>query len=85
VATADSDPLLEQLPDSYRARALPAFGSAFCSAERADEWQAFIEARAEQLPGHERSLAQPIETVHLCTALREAKAAELVAAFEDFQ
>jgi cytosol alanyl aminopeptidase len=79
------DVILEQLPDSYRARALPAFGSAFCSAERADEWQAFIEARAEQLPGYERSLAQAIETVRLCAALREAKAAELVTAFRNYR
>jgi alanyl aminopeptidase len=28
------DEIFEQLPDSYRARALPALGSAFCSAER---------------------------------------------------
>jgi alanyl aminopeptidase len=79
--TENYDAILGQLPDSYRARVLPAFGSAFCSAERADEWQAFIKARAEQLPGHERSLAQAIETVRLCAALREAKAAELVTAF----
>ena len=78
---ANYDTIAEQLPDSYRARALPAFGSAFCSAERADEWQAFIEARAEQLPGYERSLAQAIESVRLCAAQREAKAAELVTAF----
>lgn len=79
------DDIIEQLPDSYRARALPAFGSAFCSAERADEWQAFIEARAEQLPGYERTLAQAIETVRLCAALREAKATELVAAFGSYR
>jgi alanyl aminopeptidase len=54
--TENYEEIIEQLPDSYRARALPAFGSAFCSAERADEWQAFIEARAEQLPGYERTL-----------------------------
>jgi alanyl aminopeptidase len=75
------DAIAQQLPDAYRARVLPAYGSSFCSAERADEWQAFIEARAEQLPGYERTLAQTIETVRLCAALREAKAAELVAAF----
>ncbi len=79
------DEIIELLPDSFRARALPAFGSAFCSAERADEWQAFIEARADQLPGYERSLAQALETVRLCAALREAKAAELVAAFGSYQ
>jgi alanyl aminopeptidase len=79
------DAIKAQLPDSYRARVLPAFGSAFCSAERADEWQAFIEARADQLPGYERSLAQAIETVRLCAALREAKAEELVTAFRNYR
>jgi alanyl aminopeptidase len=81
----DYDEIIEQLPDSYRARAVPAFGSAFCSAERADGWQAFIEARADQLPGYERSLAQAIETVRLCAALREAKAAELVTALQNYK
>lgn len=83
--TENYDAIIEQLPDSYRARLLPSFGSAFCSDERADDWEAFIEARAEQLPGHERSLAQAIETVRLCAALREARAAELVTAFESYQ
>jgi alanyl aminopeptidase len=78
------DEIIHQLPDSYRARALPALGSAFCSAERADEWQAFIEARAEQLPGYERTLAQATESVRLCAALRDAKAAELVTAFRNY-
>jgi alanyl aminopeptidase len=63
---------------------LPALGSAFCSAERADEWQAYIEARAEQLPGYERTLAKATESVRLCAALRDAKAAELVTAFRNY-
>jgi alanyl aminopeptidase len=79
------DEIVEMIPDRYRARALPAIGSAFCSAERADEWRAYIEARAEQLPGYERTLAQATESVRLCAALREAKAAELVAAFGDYR
>ena len=79
------DELIEQLPERFRARILPALGSAFCSTERADEWQAYIEARAEQLPGYERTLAQATETVRLCAALREAKAAELVTAFRNYR
>ena len=82
--TENYDEIAEQLPDFYRARVLPAFGSAFCSAERADEWQAFIQARADQLPGYERTLAQATESVRLCAALREAKAAELVTAFRNY-
>ncbi len=79
------DAIIEQLPDSYRARVLPALGSAFCSAERADAWQAYIEARAEQLPGYERTLAQATERIRLCAALRQAKAAELVRAFQSYE
>jgi alanyl aminopeptidase len=79
------DEIVEQLPDTYRARILPSLGSAFCSNERADEWQAFIEARADQSPGYERTLAQSIETVRLCAALRDAKADQLVAALQGYQ
>ena len=55
---------------------------AFCSADRADEWQGFVEAHADSLPGYERTLAQTTESVRLCAALREASADELAAAFE---
>ena len=79
------DEIAVQIPDRFRARALPAIGSAFCSAERADEWRAHIEARAEQLPGYERTLAQATESVRLCAALRDAKATELVTALRDYQ
>ncbi len=39
-------------------------------------------SHADKLPGYERDLAQATESIRLCTALREARAAELVAAFE---
>jgi hypothetical protein len=32
------------------------------------------------LPGYERDLAQTIETIHLCAALKQASAADLLAA-----
>ena len=46
-------------------RVVPGFGGYFCSAERADEWQAFIESRADSLPGYERDLAQATERIGL--------------------
>jgi alanyl aminopeptidase len=52
-----------------------------CTAERADDWQAFIESHAASLPGYERSLAQATESVRLCAALREASEDELMTAF----
>jgi alanyl aminopeptidase len=73
------DAVIAMMPDSFRSR-LPAFGSSFCSNKRADEWASFVESHADRLPGYERSLAQADETVRLCAALREAKAAELFAA-----
>ena len=73
--------LIEQVPATFRSRIVPSLGSAFCSAERADDWQTFIESHADSLPGYERTLAQATETVRLCAALRQASADELVAAF----
>ncbi len=74
--------LIERIPETFRSSTVPAFGGAFCSADRADEWQGFIEAHADSLPGYERTLAQTTESVRLCAALREASADELAAAFE---
>jgi alanyl aminopeptidase len=73
--------IIERIPETFRSSIVPAFGSAFCSADRADEWQDFIVSHADSLPGYERPLAQATETVRLCAALREASADELVTAF----
>lgn len=80
----NDDAIIERIPESFRSRIVPSLGSSFCSDERADEWQAFVESHADGLPGYERPLAQAIENVRLCAALREAKGAELVAAFENY-
>jgi alanyl aminopeptidase len=74
------DEAIQQVPESFRAQAVPGLGSFFCSVEQAEAWEAFIIARADLMPGYERSLAQATESVRLCAALREAKAGELVAA-----
>jgi alanyl aminopeptidase len=73
--------VIASIPETFRSNIVPAFGSAFCSADRADEWQDFIVSHADSLPGYERPLAQATETVRLCAALREASADELVTAF----
>ncbi len=52
----------------------------FCDADKVDDAVAFIESKADQIPGYERSLAQGAERARLCAALKEAKADELVAA-----
>ena len=50
--------------------------------DREQEWRAFVTSHADKLPGYERDLAQATESIRLCAALREARASELVAAFE---
>ncbi|MBO6937898.1 MAG: M1 family metallopeptidase [Deltaproteobacteria bacterium] len=47
---------------------LPRLGSAFCSAEKADEVEAFFRQRAEALPGGPRTLANTLEQIRLCAA-----------------
>jgi len=79
----NDDALIEMIPESFRSRSLPGLGRAFCSADQSDDWQAFIKSHAERLPGYERTLAQATEMVHLCAALREARAADLIEAFEN--
>lgn len=73
--------VIERIPETFRPNVVPAFGSAFCSADRADEWQDFIVSHADSLPGYQRSLAQATESVQLCAALRKASADQLVRAF----
>jgi aminopeptidase N len=80
----NDEAIFELIPQSFRTRAVAGIGSAFCTAERADEWQAFVRSNADKLPGYERGLAQATESIQLCAALREAKAAELVTAFENY-
>ncbi len=75
------DAIIGKIPQSFRGNIVPGFGGAFCSRQRADEWEAFIESRADELPGYERDLAQATESVRLCAALREASEEDLVAAF----
>lgn len=75
------DAIIEKIPQSFRGNIVPGFGGAFCSRQRADEWEAFIESHADELPGYERDLAQATESVRLCAALREASEDDLVEAF----
>ncbi len=73
------------IPEFFRSSQVPALGGAFCSNERADEWQKFIVSSADTLPGYERSLAQTIESIQLCAALKQARAVELVEVFNSIE
>jgi alanyl aminopeptidase len=78
-----TDEIISKITGGLATRIIPSLGSSFCTVERANDWQAFVTDHAEQMPGYERTLAQALENVHLCAALREASSAELVAAFEE--
>ena len=54
-------------------RWLPYYASGFCSSERAEDARSFFEPRLEQYPGAERSLAQTLEGIALCSANRTAQ------------
>ena len=72
---------VKKVPD-VRKGGLPSAGGNFCSLNRRDEVRNFVEANAELMPGYERSLLQTLESLELCAALKEAKAAELAAALK---
>lgn len=76
----NDEAVIAMIPETFRASRMPAFGSAFCSDQRASDWQEFILSHADKIPGYERSLAQSLESVRLCAALKQAKAEELVTA-----
>ena len=70
-----------KVPD-VRLGGMPGFGGGFCSARRRDEVKSFFESQADIIPGYERSLAQTVERIELCAALKDAKAEELTAALK---
>jgi alanyl aminopeptidase len=79
------DALLPMIPESFRSSVVPTVGGAFCSVSKARDWEEFVKARADTLPGYERDLAQATETVQLCAALKQKSADDLVSAFETYR
>lgn len=73
-----ADYVNNRVPDVRKGR-MPSAGSNFCSLDRREEVKDFIEANAATIPGYERSLAQTIEGIELCAALRDEKGADLIA------
>jgi len=78
----NTETIIGMMPGALTGGIVPTLGRSFCTVDRADEWHAFITSHADKLPGYERDLAQATESIRLCAALREARASELVAAFE---
>jgi alanyl aminopeptidase len=81
----NDDQIISMFPEVFRSSVVPALGGAFCSVARADEWQQFVRSHAAKLPGYERALAQAVESIQLCAALKQASASSLVAALAGAQ
>jgi len=81
---ANDTAIIGRIPETFRSTTVPALGGAFCNADRADEWQAFVVSHAADLPGYERTLAKATESVRLCAALRKESEDDLVAAFAKY-
>ena len=63
-------------------RWFPTFGAGFCSKAERDELESFFKPLVSRLDGAERTLAETLEGIELCTALVAAKHAEATAAFQ---
>ena len=61
--------VFELIPGTFRSK-VAGRGAVFCSAEAGQQWKTLIEAHAAMLPGYERSLAQAMESIGLCSELR---------------
>jgi len=66
---------------SFAHRFLPRLAAGFCTLEERDDVQAFFTPLAQTLQGVERSLAEVLEGIELCAALREARGADVDAYF----
>ncbi|HFB55408.1 MAG TPA: hypothetical protein ENJ46_05735, partial [Hellea balneolensis] len=77
------DAFVETRVADVRRGGMPRFAGGFCSAQRAQEAEAFFTSKASLIPGYERSLAQTMEALNLCVAKKDAKAAELAEALKN--
>lgn len=75
------DYMVRKVPDVRRGGA-PSIAGGFCSTEKRDEARVFFTAKADVIPGYERSLAQAIERIELCTSLKETQGPSLVTALK---
>jgi alanyl aminopeptidase len=73
---ADFDSIIARTPEIRKPQTAGLVGR-FCDTATIDEAIAFIERKADLIPGYERRLAQASESARLCAAFREAKAEEL--------
>jgi alanyl aminopeptidase len=77
---ANFDEFVDMRVLDVRKSGVPRYGVNFCSKEKANEVENFFTNKAAMIPGYERSLAQTLEQINLCAALRKAKSKELAKA-----
>ena len=73
--------LVARAPD-VRKPGLPGLASGFCSQEERDAAETFFQANAALIPGYGRTLAQTLEAIELCAALKAETGEALMAALE---
>lgn len=63
--------ILQLIPEQWQRRT-PEAAAVFCSAQQAHALQQLFARHGDLTPGHERALAQTLESIQLCAALRKA-------------
>ena len=74
------DAFIKRIP-TWRQGAVVRIGSGFCDGERARALKAFFADKVAHLEGGPRELAQTVERIALCAALKQAKGPELARYF----
>ncbi len=77
---ANRQALLDRIP-TWRKGSIVALGAGFCSRERADQVEAMFEDRVNDLEGGPRALAQTLERIRLCAALKDEYVDEVTELF----
>jgi alanyl aminopeptidase len=78
--TTSFDRVVSRLPRDWGA-SLPNVGAALCDDARKTEVQSFFQDRSSKFVGGPRVLTQAMESMHLCSALREAQEPKVRAFF----
>jgi len=67
--------ILTLIPEQWQRRT-PNAADSFCSAQQAEALQQLFDRDGAMAPGYERALAQTLESIQLCAALRESMTAQ---------
>ena len=62
---------------------MPRLAGGYCSEEQAVKAEKFFEGKADLIPGYERNLAQTLESIRLCAALKDHASADLARALKE--